>query len=89
MYFVVTQDHPYAEVFELTVYTLYFILTNIFDCLQELLKRKEFQFGVKDDSFRFCFTGDKLELSGFPDVGELQGWEVALTRGGPAVVSIL
>lgn len=89
MYFVVTQDHPYAEVIESTVYTLYFILTIIFDCLQERLEKKEFQFGVKDDSFRFCFIDDKLELSGFPDVGELQGWKVALTRGGPAVVSIL
>lgn len=39
-----------------------------------------FEYGTKDDNFRFCFTKDSLMLSDFPEKGELQGWSVMPKR---------
>lgn len=44
--------------------------------VQALLKKREFEFGVKDDDFRFCFSGDTLNLSEFPSGDNLQDWMV-------------
>ena len=44
--------------------------------IQALLKKREFEFGVKDDDFQFCFTVDTLNLLEFPSGDNLKGWMV-------------